>query len=321
VLQIALAALTLGSIPAVIVGMIVSASYAVLIYWHVRELVPVHHRLNDFPTHLFTIWLAGTVATELVAYFVGQASEALLKREAALDTMRARAARSERLASLTTLTAGTAHELSTPLATIALTSRELQRALDLRGADRELTEDATLIRSEVDRCQEILDRMSGRAGGVSADEPEAVVIDELLTEVCSRLSPDRSRRLVVRSSPELPVALVPRAGLRQSLLSLIVNAFDASPDDVSPVMVTITADGDLFRVIVADKGLGLTPEVARRAGEPFFTTKEAGRGLGLGLFLTRVFAERLGGSLKLESFEGTMATLELPLNTRLLRST
>ena len=56
----------------------------------------------------------------------------------------------------------------------------------------------------------------------------------------------------------------------------------------------------------------MAPEVLQRAGEPFFTTKEAGRGLGLGLFLARVFAERTGGSLTLQSADGTTATLELP---------
>src|SRR5439155_5090388 len=129
-------------------------------------------------THLFTIWIAGTVTAELVAYFVGRASEALRRREDALEVMRLRAARSERLVSLTTLAAGAAHELSTPLATIALTSRELQHALEARDNDAPLTEDARLIRSEVDRCQAILDQMSGRAGGATADEPEVVVIPE-----------------------------------------------------------------------------------------------------------------------------------------------
>jgi two-component system sensor histidine kinase RegB len=60
----------------------------------------------------------------------------------------------------------------------------------------------------------------------------------------------------------------------------------------------------------------MTGAVLRRAGEPFYTTKEAGRGLGLGLFLARVFAERSGGSLTLTSGDGTTAVLELPITTR-----
>ncbi len=314
-LQIALAALTLGTSQALLIGLVAAASYGVLINWHVHELVPTHHRLNDFPTHLFTIWIAGTVAAELVAFFVGRASDALRRRETALEAMRVRAARSERLVSLTTLAAGAAHELSTPLATIALIARELQRALEARGGDPELTEDAHLIRSEVDRCHAILDQMSGRAGGTTADEPELVAIPELLDDLRARLAAERARRLVIRTPPHLAPVVVPRAGLSQTLLSLIANAFDADTRPSAAVVVDVTATSEIFRVSIADQGAGLTPDALRRAGEPFYTTKEPGRGRGLGLFLARIFAERLGGSLKLESTAGTTAVLELPTRT------
>jgi len=312
-MQVTVAALTVGRGAAVVLGVFTAASYGVLIDWHVHELVPTHHRLNDFPTHLSTMWLAGTVVAELVAYFVGRASIALQQREDALEQMRARAARSERLVSLTTLAAGAAHELSTPLGTIAVAARELEHALVLGHADADLTDDARLIRGEVDRCQAILDQMSGRAGGSMADEPESVPVADLFDEVRMALTSDRANRLVVHSALGPPSLVVPRAALRQTLLSLIGNAFDASTD--TPVVVDVTEAGDGVRVTVADSGPGLTPEAAARAGEPFYTTKEPGRGLGLGLFLARVFAERLGGTLKLESGNGTTAILELPHRT------
>jgi two-component system sensor histidine kinase RegB len=315
VLQVALAALTMGTLPAIAIGLFALASYGVLIYWHAHELVPTHHRLNDFPTHLFTMWIAGGVTAELVAYFVGRASEALARREEALEAMRRRAASSERLVSLTTLAAGAAHELSTPLATIATAARELQRALETRHAHDALADDARLIRSEVDRCQAILDQMSGRAGGSSADEPELVIIPQLLDDVRSGLPAERAGRLVIHAAPDVRPVIVPRTGLSQTLASLIANAFDATANAESPVVINVSVTSDTFRVAISDEGCGLTPEACHRAGEPFFTTKEPGRGLGLGLFLARVFAERLGGSLKLESSNGTTAVLELPTTT------
>ncbi len=315
-LQIALASLTLGTLWSLGLGLFAATSYGVLIYWHVHELVPTHHRLNDFPTHLFTIWIAAAVTAELAAYFMGRASEALQRREAALEAMRLRAARSERLVSLTTLAAGAAHELSTPLATIALAARELEHALNARASASDLSDDARLIRSEVDRCQAILDQMSGRAGGSTADEPEWVAIPELIEDVRARLSPDLAGRLVVRAPTGLAPVSVPRAGLSQALLSLVKNAFDASERNGAPVVVQVTESTATFRVAIEDQGAGLSQEALQRAGEPFYTTKEPGRGLGLGLFLARVFAERLGGSLKLESGSGTIAVLELPLKTR-----
>ena len=314
-LQIALAALTIGRASSMVLGVFALVSFGVLVNWHVHELVPTHHRLNDFPTHLFTIWIAGTVTAELVAYFVGRASDALRRREDALEAMRLRAARSERLVSLTTLAAGAAHELSTPLATIALASRELQHTLEARGDADALTDDARLIRSEVDRCQTILDQMSGRAGGSASEEPELVAITDVLDEIRSRFSADAAGRIIVRAAPDMDSVWLPRAGLSQTLRSLLMNALDASEATSAPVLVEVTTASDIVRVCVVDQGPGLAPDAARRAGEPFFTTKEPGRGLGLGLFLARVFAERLGGSLKLESKNGTTAVLELPLTT------
>ena len=311
-IQITLAAVTLGALWASVVGTVAACSYGVLIYWHTRELVPGHHRLNDVPTHLFTLWISAAVTAELVAYFVVRASDALRRREEELDAMRLRAARTERLVSLTTLTAGAAHELSTPLATIALAARELEHAADARGTVPDLADDARLIRSEVDRCQLILDQMSGRAGGAAADDVAVVDLNVLFTEIRRRLPRDHVNRLEVHLPAKPSSVVLPRTGFTQAVHSLVKNAFDASGHAVLPVTVTVTRESDKVRVTVHDLGTGLTPDAARRAGEPFFTTKEPGRGLGLGLFLARVFAERFGGTLTLQSADGTTAILELP---------
>lgn len=312
-LQVAVAALTLGSAAATGLAFLVSAGYGVLIYWHAHELVPTHHRLNDFPIHLLTIWLAGTVTADIVAHFVGRASEALQRREEALEAMRQRAARTERVMALTTLAAGAAHELSTPLATIAVAAHELTRELEQRRADAALTDDARLIRSEVDRCQTILDQMSGRAGGSAADDVEPVELAALIDDVRARLAPGAAQRLVVRVSPNLAPLFAPRAGLSQTLLSLVSNAIDASDEDQSPVLIDVVSRTDAVSVSVVDQGPGFSADAQRHAGEPFYTTKEPGRGLGLGLFLARAFAERVGGSLTIQSGPGTTATLELPI--------
>ncbi len=313
VAQVTLAALTLGALHAALLGGFAAAGFGLLTYWHLRELDPVHHRLNDFPTHLFTMWIAVATTAELAAYFVVQASDALARREAELEAMRHRAAKNERLMSLTTLAAGAAHELSTPLATIALASRELEHAADARGTVPDLAEDARLIRAEVDRCQAILDQMSGRAGGTTADDPEAVDPAALVAEIRARLTADQSARLQVRL-PERPLPVfLPRAGLSQAVFSLVKNAFDATAQDQrAPVVVALEQDRDRLRVTVADQGPGMSAETLERIGEPFFTTKDPGRGLGLGLFLTRVFAERVGGGLTVTSNNGTTACLELP---------
>ncbi len=315
VVQVMLAALTLGTVWASVVGGFAGTCFAALVYRHTQELAPSHHRLNDLPTHLFTIWIAAVVTAELVAHFVVQVSEALVRREAELEAMRLRAARTERLMSLTTLAAGAAHELSTPLGTIALASRELEHAAAARGTVPDLAEDARLIRSEVDRCRAILDQMSGRAGGIAADAPSLVDMSTVIAEVRSRLTEEQARRLDIRVQATLQPVYLPRSGFAQVVLSLVKNAFDATGDAPLAVSVEVSADAEMLRVCVQDRGPGVSPDVLRHAGEPFFTTKEPGRGLGLGLFLARVFAERFGGTLKLRSDEGTTAVLELPLQS------
>jgi len=91
------------------------------------------------------------------------------------------------------------------------------------------------------------------------------------------------------------------------------NALEASPKG-SLVRLSIASREGRVVFEVRDQGTGMTPEVVRRAGEPFFTTKSPGKGMGMGLFLVRLVAEKLGGSLRLESEpgKGTRAVLELP---------
>jgi two-component system, sensor histidine kinase RegB len=312
--QVALAAVTLGAAWAWPLGAFATTCYGVLIYWHTTELVPGHHRLNDVPTHLLVMWITIAVTAELAAYFIVQASNALARRERELEQMRTRGARNERLASLTTLAAGAAHELSTPLGTIAIAARELERSVGTLGGGVALTDDARLIRMEVDRCQAILDQMSGRAGGIAPDEPEPVAVADLLSEIRDRLPPEQAARLQIRVHGAPPVVEVPRAGFRQVVTSLVKNAFDATADS-KPVGVELTHHAEGVRITVSDEGPGMPSAVLSRAGEPFYTTKAPGRGLGLGLFLARVFAERFGGTLTLQSDRGTTAILELPART------
>jgi two-component system sensor histidine kinase RegB len=105
--------------------------------------------------------------------------------------------------------------------------------------------------------------------------------------------------------------------LGQSVQALVRNALQASPPEKAVVLRLGLEQGQL-RVEVEDGGEGMQPEVLARAGEPFFTTRLPGQGLGLGLFVARSLAEQLGGDLSLASApaQGTRVRLTLPLVTR-----
>jgi len=300
---------------AMLAGLTSASGFCWLVVDHLRAGLMEHHRLNDFPTHLVTMWFAGAGIAELVAHYVARARKTLGQRQAQLDDARERAARSERLASLTTLAAGAAHELSTPLATIAVAARELERnATRLAEPDAvgaAIREDAKLVRSELDRCQSILDGMSGRASSGVPAALEPMVPASIAQLVQDRLPDDRRQRLTVEIAPETPSPSATGAEMVQAISSLLKNAFDASTRD-DGVVLRFRVRGAMIRIEVQDRGSGMSPDSRRRAGEPFFTTKEPGHGLGLGLFLVRTFAERSGGTLEFDDASGTTAILEIP---------
>jgi two-component system sensor histidine kinase RegB len=263
--------------------------------------------------HQVGMWVAFLVAALLTASFVTRVRLALEAREQALAEARRHAAQQEKLASLTTLAAGAAHELATPLGTIAVAARELDRLSAVAGVPPEALEDARLIRQQVDRCREILDQMSGRADESVAQQPQSLAAEAIVSAALAAFKERDRARVQLDVDSRVPPVRVPLEAASRALRTLVKNAIEASPNG-TPVHVAIAADGARVRFEVVDEGTGMRPEVLERAGEPFFTTKAAGAGYGLGLFLVRAFVERWDGGFDLTSRlgHGTRATLALP---------
>jgi two-component system, sensor histidine kinase RegB len=274
----------------------------------------MHHPEDGTNLHLIGMWIGFGVAAVLVALFSGKISELLRQHENSLLLMQEELAKRDRLASLATLAAGAAHELNTPLGTIAVVARELELFATNTVRNDAVAEDSRLIRTEVDRCREILWRMSVQGAQPAAHASESVNARDLLDDV-SREIQQPGRLEVDISFPSQPVSLtVPRRAVAQALIALTRNALEASAPD-STVRVIARQAGERFQFVVSDHGKGMSPGTLRRIGEPFFTTKEPGKGMGLGTFLVRTLAEQLGGRLTFESTPqaGTLATFELPL--------
>jgi len=269
---------------------------------------------DHMTVHLRGMWVAFGVAASFIVYFLMRVRRALAEREGDLAEARHLAARQERLASLATLAAGAAHELSTPLSTIALAAKELERHLQRAGAVEPPVEDVRLIRQQVDRCRAILERMATDAGESAGENLVPIPVGELVSASLDGLR-DRPRIRVDVAKAEAERRLtLPRRAVAQAISSVLKNAQDAS-DDETEVVLRASASGDFLRIEVSDHGSGMAPQVLARAGEPFFTTKAPGRGMGLGLFLTRAVVERLGGQFRIDSDpgRGTTAVLALPL--------
>jgi two-component system sensor histidine kinase RegB len=267
---------------------------------------------RDLTLYAQGLFIAFVTVASFTAYFVRTLNSELARREAQLDAERQRLADAARLEALATLAAGAAHELSSPLSTIAVVARELERTL-AQHPDPRLREDAELVRGEVARCRAILDQMSLEAGASAGEQLAEFTVEELIAAAVEKLR-DRDRVRVSAAAPAGQSRLrAPRTALTRALRGLVKNALDASPAAQS-VAVSAEREGDLVTVVVADAGTGMDPATLARAADPFFTTKEPGQGMGLGLFLTRTLADRLGGGLKLDSEpgRGTVARLTLP---------
>ncbi len=279
-------------------------------------LLLLDHRpllLPDSSVHEQGMWVALGVSAAFIVHFLLRTTGALSAREEELAEARARAARQERLGSLATMAAGAAHELATPLGTIALVAKELERALAPEG-NAALVDDARLIREQVGRCRVILDQMASGAGESAGEGAEATPLGELLERAMDG----------IRASPPVVVDMSERAGktvlrvppqaVSQAIRSVITNAQDASSPH-REVVVRVGRGASGVNIEVIDRGEGMTASVLERVGEPFFTTKEPGRGMGLGMFLTRAVLENLGGELSIESEagRGTSVTLSMPV--------
>lgn len=290
------------------------ACYVSLFLLPARGSVPHVHGDGALSLHLWGMLVAFVVAAVLTAYFVVRLSAAIERRDAEIAAMREQATRTERLASLTTLAAGAAHELGTPLGTIAVAAKELERALERPAvADgAALRDDARLIRAEVERCRRILDQLASDAGDTTGEAPVEVPVARLVRDVLDSLPAEAAARVRVEGLPLAAAAALPRRAVVSAVASLVRNALDATAAP-EPVLLRVAADARTLRVTVQDDGPGMTAEVLARAVEPFFSTKPPGKGMGLGLFLARTLAEGLGGQLTIRSAPGAGATARLDL--------
>ena len=288
-----------------------SGCYGFLFVSHI-PLRHLDHGGPEMNVHLQGMWLAFAVAAALTAYFVVRLTTEIEERDAALAEARDRAARNERLAAVTTLAAGAAHELGTPLATIAVAAKELERAIrrpDLDAA--RLAEDATLIRSELDRCRSILNRLAAHSGQGPGEDPQEVDASDVLQGIVSGLPEEQRSRLAFNAPMERAVSRLPRAAFEQIVRNLLRNAFEATGGRVA---LSVAARPAGLSVSIHDDGPGMSPDVLARLGEPFFSTKGPGQGLGLGVFIARTLSGQMGGRLVIESAQGrgTTARVEIP---------
>jgi two-component system sensor histidine kinase RegB len=314
--HITLAAVVMRGLWAWALGVLSMAGFGLLFFYnvHVHSLAHMDHGAGGgISLHLVGMWVAFAITAGLIAAFVGLVTEALHQRDEELAALRDLTARQSRLAALTTLAAGVAHELGTPLGTIAVAAKELQRAAEALGSDASgIAQDAALIRAEVGRCRRILDQMAGPTGSTLGEAFQSLAWADLESDLTEGLTKEDRARLVF-AWPQAACSPMPRRGLARALRAVLANALEATPRPGQVKVLALEKQGT-WLLEIEDHGSGMAPEVLARVGEPFFSTKPTGSGMGLGLFLARTFAEQLGGELRVDSLlgEGTKVQLTWP---------
>ncbi|HEY6631408.1 MAG TPA: ActS/PrrB/RegB family redox-sensitive histidine kinase [Rhizobiaceae bacterium] len=236
--------------------------------------------------------LASSIAfTAIYAFRVAEEARLLAN---ALSSTELVLQREQHLSALDGLAAAAAHELGTPLATIALVAREMERTL---GADPAHAEDVRLLRSQSERCRQILKQLTSLS-----TEGEAHLARLPLTSLVEEvIAPHRDFGIEInlepgeRQGPE-PVGRR-NPGVIYGLGNLVENAVDFAKESVT---VKWGWDDEQVVLTVVDDGPGFPPEIVSRIGEPYMSTRqgaERGGGLGLGLFIAKTLLERSGASL------------------------
>jgi two-component system sensor histidine kinase RegB len=256
------------------------------------------------------------LTTLVTAWYVVSIVAALRAHERLLRDAAARAVNDGALVRLGTLAAGAAHELGTPLTTIAVVAGEMARG----AATPEAARDAAILAAQVDACRRALANITSAAGHLRAGGGGASTVDRFLESIVQAFRGVRpevsleARWEGVTPAPEI----FADATLRQAILILLNNAADASPHHVD---IVGRWDEQNVRLSVGDRGAGVSPARLAEFGRTFFTTKAPGKGTGLGLVLTASTVARLGGTVQWTNRSGGGLTAEvaLPLASLLVR--
>ncbi len=294
-----------------IMAAVTVACYSALFFYNVPLPHDGMHHDGGFQMHVFGMWLGFVMSAGFVAVIIVGLAHNLRERDRKLAEAREQALQNERLVALGTLATGAAHELGTPLGTMAILTAELEQEY-ADNAHSDLHRKLGILRKQIDRCKEALSVLSASAGAARAESGHRMPVGAYLSQVIGEWQAQRpDARLESHSwhSKENSEIVAERT-LSQALINVLNNAADASPEDVS-------LDGSWtsteLSLQISDRGPGLSADIHEQLGITPVTTKT--EGLGVGLLLAHATIQRLGGNLAIENRDqgGTTVRISIPL--------
>lgn len=291
-------------------------NYTILMFFQVPLTKHPYHDAT-MNLHLWGMWYGFILSAFLIAYFVSRISSNLRKNQQLLAEMREASLRDEQIIVLGTLAANTAHELGTPLSTIAILTNEIEH--EYSDKNSELANDLTLLKSQISRCKTIISDMAKSAGELQADSGTMKSLKDYLIELIEEWESGLANVEVIKnfSTAESPNIVIDRS-LTYALTNILMNSTQASP-----TKITIASDWNQneFIIDIKDNGHGIDENILMHLGNTIVSGSGIEKGMGIGLFLSKTTIERFGGSLLINSNDrGTTIKITLPFSSLLAES-
>lgn len=278
--------------------------------------VPLHVMDHDMAMsyHLVGMWANFALSAGLITWFVGRRSRTLREMDAQLALAREQHLKNEQMIALGTQAASAAHEMGTPLSTIALIAGDLKHDFAQQAELSMYREDIATIEQQIALCKASLERMTVTANKAAVSPGAPVALTAWLTQFIETWRLRCPAIQLKLSAPASTARIRNEHDLGRILLILLDNAAHAASVTNTGIGVLLAVEGNAAAIRVEDQGPGIAPELLRRLGAE--QVKSASGGQGLGLMLAFATASQMDASVKLSSRPGTgtTATVTVPLH-------
>ena len=288
-----------------IIAVLSIALYTLLLfYYQPLALFSAAGHGSMMTAHFLGMWVNFVFSAVLISWFVVRMASSLREKEQAIARSREAGLRNEQIISVASIAAGTAHELRTPLATMAVTVDELH------DDHPELADQLMVLEQQIERC----DRTLRELVSTTTDDSRRIVtsVGTLLGKLVEKWSLARPEIRLKLDCPEpvSPLEILYEQSLQHALMNFLNNAADVSPDYVA---LSAKADAESVVFLIEDHGPGIPKEIADELGRTYVSRREGG--LGLGVLLSQASVGRLGGKVSLRAVgdKGTQLEVRLPL--------
>jgi two-component system sensor histidine kinase RegB len=319
-LQIVIGAIILEARWSWLVALNACLCMALLTFFYEPLQLPDRLAGDHFHLYIYGSLFCFVLAAVLLIVFVVRLDRNRRESDARLAAYYQQAAEEDHIIRMGLLASGAAHELGTPLSSISVILGDWSHEPTIRD-DPDMAADLADVRRELERCKTIVSGILMSAGEVRGVDPAVTTvrgfIDDLAEEWRTRIPGEL--RVIDRMADDVEIIADP--GLRQIVGNVIDNAIEVSPD---LVLIEVWLEGEgaaqspgrQVMLTVSDRGPGFAPEVLRRIGQPYISTKGRDGG-GLGLFLVVNVIRKLGGAVSVENREtgGASVQLAIPLAT------